>query len=125
MKKLSVAVAVSDAALKAAAPLTRQQLEALVSAAVGANTQRGDMVQVVASKFEPADLDDLKTFLERLGGEIPVMALGLGSNMIVRDGGVPGVVVRLGKAFAGVAITGENEITCGGGASGCMRAGCG
>lgn len=56
LKKLSVAVAVSDKALKAAAPLTRQQLEALVSAAVGANTQRGDTVQVVASKFEPADL---------------------------------------------------------------------
>lgn len=56
LKKLSVAVAVSDKALKAAAPMTRQQLEALVSAAVGANTQRGDMVQVVASKFEPADL---------------------------------------------------------------------
>jgi UDP-N-acetylmuramate dehydrogenase len=72
--------------------------------------------------FEPADLDDLKAFLERLGGEIPVMALGLGSNMIVRDGGVPGVVVRLGKAFAGVAVTGENEITCGGGASGILVA---
>jgi flagellar M-ring protein FliF len=56
LKKLSVAVAVSDKALKAAAPMTRQQLEALVSAAVGANPQRGDMVQVVASKFEPADL---------------------------------------------------------------------
>ena len=57
LKKLSVAVAVSDKALKAAAPMTAQQLQALVSAAVGANTQRGDMVQVVASKFEPADLE--------------------------------------------------------------------
>ena len=56
LTKLSVAVAVSDKALKAAAPLTAQQLEALVSAAVGANTQRGDTVKVVASKFEPADL---------------------------------------------------------------------
>lgn len=56
LKKLSVAVAVSDKALKAAAPMTRQQLQALVSAAVGANTQRGDTVQVVASKFEPTDL---------------------------------------------------------------------
>ena len=56
LKKLSVAVAVSDKALKAAAPMTAQQLQALVSAAVGADTQRGDMVQVVASKFEPADL---------------------------------------------------------------------
>jgi UDP-N-acetylmuramate dehydrogenase len=72
--------------------------------------------------FEPADLEDLKAFLERLGGEIPVMALGLGSNMIVRDGGVPGVVVRLGKAFAGVEVTGENAITCGGGASGILVA---
>lgn len=57
LRKLSVAVAVSDAALKAAAPLTAQQLQALVSAAVGANAQRGDMVEVVASKFEPASLE--------------------------------------------------------------------
>ncbi len=72
--------------------------------------------------FEPADLDDLKCLLERLAGEIPVMALGLGSNMIIRDGGVPGVVVRLGKAFAGCGVTGENELTCGGGASGILVA---
>ncbi len=72
--------------------------------------------------FEPADFADLRAFLERLGGDIPVMALGLGSNLIVRDGGVPGVVVRLGKAFAGVEHTGENELTCGGGASGILVA---
>lgn len=72
--------------------------------------------------FEPADLEDLKTFLERLEGEIPVMALGLGSNMIVRDGGVPGVVVRLGKTFAGIEHTAEMELTCGGGASGILVA---
>lgn len=72
--------------------------------------------------FEPADMDDLKAFLERLDGEIPVMALGLGSNMIVRDGGVPGVVVRLGKAFAGVQHSGDMELTCGGGASGILVA---
>lgn len=70
--------------------------------------------------FEPADRDDLVDFLERLGGEIPVMALGLGSNMIIRDGGVPGVVVKLGKTFAKVEI-GEDQIaTCGGGASGIL-----
>jgi UDP-N-acetylmuramate dehydrogenase len=72
--------------------------------------------------FEPADLDDLKTFLERLEGEIPVMALGLGSNMIVRDGGVPGVVVRLGKTFADISRSAEMELTCGGGASGILVA---
>ena len=72
--------------------------------------------------FEPADLNDLRAFLERLGGDIPVMALGLGSNLIVRDGGVPGVAVRLGKAFAGGEHSGENELTCGGGASGILVA---
>ena len=55
--KLSVAVAVSDAALKQAAPMTAAQLAALVSAAVGADAARGDKVEVVASKFEPASLE--------------------------------------------------------------------
>lgn len=72
--------------------------------------------------FEPADLADLQAFCERLDSDIPVMALGLGSNMIVRDGGVPGVVVRLGKSFAKVEHTGELELTCGGGASGILVA---
>src|SRR5690242_17461068 len=47
--------------------------------------------------FEPADADDLSEFMKDIDPEVPVMALGLGSNMIVRDGGVPGIVVRLGK----------------------------
>ena len=70
--------------------------------------------------FEPADLDDLREFLIKLDGDLPVMALGLGSNLIVRDGGVPGVVVRLGKAFATVADEGEQVLRCGGGASGIL-----
>ncbi|WP_349513440.1 flagellar basal-body MS-ring/collar protein FliF [Erythrobacter sp. NFXS35] len=57
LTKLSVAVAVSDEALKAAAPMTAAQLEALVGAAVGANADRGDRVEVVASKFEPSNLE--------------------------------------------------------------------
>jgi flagellar M-ring protein FliF len=56
LTKLSVAVAVSDEALKAAAPLTAQRLQTLVSAAVGANTERGDTIEVVPSKFGPAEL---------------------------------------------------------------------
>ena len=50
------------------------------------------------------------------------MALGLGSNLIVRDGGVPGVVVRLGKAFAKVDAIGRTTsiLDCGGGASGIL-----
>lgn len=70
--------------------------------------------------FEPADADDLGNFLAALDPAVPVMALGLGSNLIVRDGGVPGVVVRLGKAFAQVERVDETSLTCGGGASGIL-----
>ncbi|MBA4164893.1 MAG: UDP-N-acetylenolpyruvoylglucosamine reductase [Erythrobacter sp.] len=70
--------------------------------------------------FEPADADDLRDFLCALDPEVPVMALGLGSNMIVRDGGVPGVVVRLGKAFAKVARSANLTLDCGAGASGIL-----
>ncbi|MDD3800484.1 MAG: UDP-N-acetylmuramate dehydrogenase [Novosphingobium sp.] len=72
--------------------------------------------------FEPADLADLAGFLELLGGSMQVMALGLGSNLIVRDGGVPGVVIRLGKAFAKVEDKGGCVLECGGGASGILVA---
>lgn len=70
--------------------------------------------------FEPKDADDLADFLADLDPAVPVMALGLGSNLIVRDGGVPGVVVRLGKAFAGIAPLDPTTLRCGGGASGIL-----
>jgi UDP-N-acetylmuramate dehydrogenase len=70
--------------------------------------------------FEPADAKDLELFLNELDPHVPVMALGLGSNLIVRDGGVPGVVVRLGKAFAKTEQMDENTLRCGGGASGIL-----
>ena len=70
--------------------------------------------------FEPADRDDLVAFLADLDPATPVMALGLGSNMIVRDGGVPGVTVRLGKAFAKVEALDDVTLRCGGGASGIL-----
>lgn len=70
--------------------------------------------------FEPKDVADLQAFLRALDPAVPVMALGLGSNLIVRDGGVPGVVVRLGKAFAKVAKTADLTLDCGAGASGIL-----
>ena len=70
--------------------------------------------------FEPADVEDLRAFLAELDPAVPVMALGLGSNLIVRDGGWPGVVVRLGKAFAKVAVSGALTLDCGAGASGIL-----
>jgi len=55
--------------------------------------------------FTPADEADLAYFLAQLPADIPVYPIGLGSNMIVRDGGVPGVVIRLGgRAFGEIAI---------------------
>lgn len=70
--------------------------------------------------FEPKDAEDLSDFLANLDPVIPVMALGLGSNLIVRDGGVPGVVVRLGKPFARVEQIDATTLRCGGGASGIL-----
>ena len=70
--------------------------------------------------FEPADIDDLCAFLADLDPATPVMGLGLGSNLIVRDGGVPGVVVRLGKTFARVERLDATTLRCGGGASGIL-----
>ena len=63
--------------------------------------------------FEPADLADLRDFIERLDGQMPVMALGVGSNMIIRDGGVPGVVVKLGQPFAEIEVTGPTTLKAG------------
>ena len=70
--------------------------------------------------FEPKDLADLQAFLRGLDPAVPVMAPGLGSNLIVRDGGVPGVVVRLGKAFAKVSKSADLTLDCGAGASGIL-----
>jgi UDP-N-acetylmuramate dehydrogenase len=76
--------------------------------------------------FEPKDVADLQGFLAELDPAMPVMALGLGSNLIVRDGGVRGVVVRLGKPFAWVETVGkgtfgiDDVLGCGGGASGIL-----
>jgi len=57
--------------------------------------------------FRPADLEDLKTFLAAKPDDVPVTVIGVGSNLLVRDGGVPGVVIRLGKGFASIAVEGN------------------
>lgn len=54
--------------------------------------------------FTPEDEQDLAYFLTRLPAEVPVTVIGLGSNLIVRDGGIPGVVIRLGRGFSNVAV---------------------
>jgi UDP-N-acetylmuramate dehydrogenase len=56
--------------------------------------------------FEPADENDLSYFLSHLNPAVPVLALGAGSNILVRDGGIEGVVIRLGKSFQEITIEG-------------------
>jgi UDP-N-acetylmuramate dehydrogenase len=56
--------------------------------------------------FTPADEADLAYFLESLGEGVPVCVIGLGSNLLVRDGGVPGVVIRLGRGFNEIKVDG-------------------
>ena len=64
--------------------------------------------------FSPADEDDLAYLLSRLPAEVPVTVLGLGSNLIVRDRGVSGVVIRLGgRAFGAIDTTGDHRVVAG------------
>jgi len=66
--------------------------------------------------FRPADVDDLSTFLAGCPLDVPVMVMGNASNMLVRDGGVRGVVIRLGGAFQKIRMDGE-FVHAGGGAA--------
>lgn len=63
--------------------------------------------------FTPEGEGDLAYFLARLPSEIPVIVVGLGSNLIVRDGGVAGVVIRLGRGFSDIRIEPEHRIRAG------------
>ncbi len=65
--------------------------------------------------FRPADREDLIAFLREKPKDVPVTVLGVGSNTLVRDGGVAGVVVRLGRGFVEIAATGD-EVEAGAGA---------
>jgi UDP-N-acetylmuramate dehydrogenase len=63
--------------------------------------------------YTPADEADLAYFLGRLPTELPLVVIGLGSNLLVRDGGVPGVVVRLARGFTQIAVEPENRLRVG------------
>ncbi len=65
--------------------------------------------------FRPADVEDLSSFLAALPADVAVTVLGVGSNLLVRDGGVRGVVIRLMRGFTGIAVEG-NELVSGAGA---------
>ena len=88
-------------ALAAAMPQLRGRLLANQSLAELTWFRVGGPAQAL---FMPEDEGDLAYFLAQLPDEIPVAVIGLGSNLIVRDGGVPGVVIRLGRGFGAIAI---------------------
>ncbi len=62
--------------------------------------------------FQPADADDLAAFLRDLDPAIPVFPIGVGSNLIVRDGGIRAVVIRLGRGFNAIEIK-DDTVTAG------------
>jgi len=66
--------------------------------------------------FQPADRDDLLDFLAAKPADVPVTMIGVGSNMLVRDGGVRGVVIRLGRPFAQIERAGDEMLRVGAGA---------
>jgi UDP-N-acetylmuramate dehydrogenase len=66
--------------------------------------------------YEPADRDDLSAFLAAKPADVPVTIIGVGSNLLVRDGGIRGVTVKLGRAFSRIEVSG-NIVTAGAGAN--------
>jgi UDP-N-acetylmuramate dehydrogenase len=87
--------------LKSTMPALRGRLLANQSLAELTWFRVGGPAQVL---FVPEDESDLAYFLAALPSNIPVTVIGLGSNLIVRDGGVAGVVIRLGRGFSDIAI---------------------
>ena len=90
--------------LKSAMPQLRGDLRAHVPLAPFTWFKTGGPAEAF---FQPADEDDLFHFLAHCDTGIPVRVIGLGSNLLVRDGGIDGVVIQLGKPFATVTVDGE------------------
>jgi UDP-N-acetylmuramate dehydrogenase len=98
------------AALKAALPDLRGRLAANVPLADITWFRVGGPAEVL---FTPADEADLAYFLAHKPAGVPVFIVGLGSNLLVRDGGVPGVVVRLGRGFGEIKVEDGHRIRAG------------
>ncbi|GIK81488.1 MAG: UDP-N-acetylmuramate dehydrogenase [Pseudorhodoplanes sp.] len=98
------------ATLKAAMPALRGRLLANQPLADLTWFRVGGPAQVL---FMPEDENDLAYFLRNLPDDVPVVVIGLGSNLIVRDGGVEGVVIRLGRGFNAVTVEAGHRIRAG------------
>ncbi len=107
--KLSVAVAVSDAALEAAAPLTAEELQSLVSAAVGADEARGDQVQVVVSAFENTEMVPLEFYEAKWFSDILRYVTALIAVLLVLLLAVRPLIKRMRDPAAKAAEKGNDE----------------
>jgi UDP-N-acetylmuramate dehydrogenase len=63
--------------------------------------------------FRPADIDDLRTFMAERSPDLPVSVIGVGSNLLIRDGGIPGVVIRLPSAFGRIEQVSDTQLKAG------------
>ena len=106
----SLIMKIDGEALLKKLPVVRGRLEANAPLAELTWFRAGGAAEVL---FAPADEEDLSAFLKAKPAEIPVYVIGVGSNLLVRDGGVPGVVIRLGRPFMDVALEPENRIRAG------------
>jgi UDP-N-acetylmuramate dehydrogenase len=95
-------------------PTVRGRLEASVPLARHTWFRVGGPAEVL---FRPADAKDLAEFMAATPDDIAVTVIGIGSNLLVRDGGIPGVVIRLGQGLSGITVEGAT-ICAGAGAAG-------
>jgi UDP-N-acetylmuramate dehydrogenase len=100
--------------LRELVPGLRGSLEAQVPLAPHSWFRTGGPAEAL---FQPADEEDLASFLAACPAGVPVLVIGLGSNLLVRDGGVPGVVVRLARGFQRIAVEDRHHVVAGAGAA--------
>ena len=98
------------AELKSALPELRGRLIANAPLADITWFRAGGPAQVL---FSPADEADLAYLLQGIAADLPVFVIGLGSNLLVRDGGVPGIVIRLGRGFGEIKIEDGHRLRAG------------
>lgn len=96
-------------------PVTRGRLRPDADLGKATWFQTGGQAEVL---FRPDDVEDLSDFLRQMPADIPVTILGVGSNLLVRDGGVEGVVIRLGRGFATCYSQGDTLVV----GAGCLNA---
>lgn len=102
--------AIDGAALLAQLPKVRGRLDANAPLADFTWFRTGGPAEVL---YAPADEADLAAFLQATPRDIPVQVIGVGSNLLVRDGGVPGVVIRMGRGFSDVTVEEGHRVRAG------------